>query len=130
MSNDDSLEKRGEMNEELDKEKLIAEEVNKTIRSLDMEPNLRTDWGFHARLLERLSKEDKSKRAFIKRLFENPRLAQAFLLVIILANLATALIVLHDSQSKKYYREQYIESWAEQYLPDDINPLSAIDNND
>jgi len=117
------------MNDELDNEALIANEVSKTIESLDNMPTLSADFRFYNRFEQRIASGEKTNLSFIVRLVFGYRLAYVLLLTIIVANLVTAFMILQDKNST-YSRDEYIESWANQYQDYSLSPFSNINSNE
>jgi hypothetical protein len=91
---------------------------------LDDLPILTADANFYARLDQRLRRLEPAEHRLAAWLFGNLRLGYAFLLVLVLANLATAYFALHGTAAVDY-RDQYIESLATQYVPNTTSSLVA-----
>jgi hypothetical protein len=127
MLNDDSFKNEGKMNGKLDNDELIKEEVSKTIDCLNNMPILTADSGFYNRFADRIASGEGKRLGLIARILIGYHLAHILLLVIIVANLATAFLIFRDAEALSG-RDQYIEYLADQCLPDVTSPLSIIND--
>ena len=123
MPYDDTFDDEGKMNEKLVNDEIIKEEVSKTIGIFDNMPVLSADTGFYRRFEQRIASGEGKKLGFVAKLAIGYRLAHILLLVIILANLATAFLLFRKTESVAD-RSYYIELLSRQCLPDETSPFS------
>jgi hypothetical protein len=110
-----------------DREKRIADEVMRTLESLDGQPPLEASPYFTAHVAQELSLARMRQDSLLVRLFPTWRLRAAALAALLLANLATAFFALQTSSSA-YSRDQYLESMVQRYQVDFPAPLASGDN--
>jgi|GEM_PF-6571259 len=97
-------------------ERRIEQEVARTMSSLDDLPTLSADAGFFSRLERRLAGIGAEKPRLAARLFGDLRLGYALLVVIVLANLATAYFAVQGMTTAES-RDQSLETLAAQFMP-------------
>ncbi|MDD4052197.1 MAG: hypothetical protein PHR28_09920 [candidate division Zixibacteria bacterium] len=94
----------------------IEQEIAKTMSRLDDLPILTAAPDFYDRLEQRLARLESAEHRLTARLFGNFRLGYALLLIMVLANLATAYFAGHPSNATDN-RDQNLESLAAEYMP-------------
>ena len=92
-----------------------SREANKTIASLDELPDIDAGPYFFAQVQQRLGHSGSTERLPLWSVFSGLRFAPALLALVVLLNLATAIITLRDDGQTTSEREEYVELLAERY---------------
>jgi hypothetical protein len=113
------------LDNERDRIKRIDDEVLRTMKSLDSIPSLTASPHFSSRVIETFIHSDQTDQGRIVQLVFARKLAPILLIVILLANIATAWIAMKDAHNS-ISRDNGIESMVDQYSIDVPNPLNSI----
>ena len=100
------------------KNEKIEREIGKTLNCFDAAERLKVDPYFYTRLRTRIADEEGGRRSVLKGFFSLNVLRPAFLTVVLLLNILTAVMVFHKPRERTDNREQYLSAFAEEYSLD------------
>jgi hypothetical protein len=105
----------------VEKEKQIEQEVEKTLQCLDQIEEIETNPFFYTRLQARLSILDEQREHSFFKIFSPNFLRPAFIMFMIVLNIASAVFIFQGKGSQYEYRTEYIKAFANEYSLDQDN---------
>lgn len=99
----------------MERKKRIEQEVMKTLQCLDDLENIETSPFFYTRLQARIQDIDTQKERSTGKILSMPRLRLAFLTLLVIVNIFSAVFVLKNSQYQTDERQTNITAFATEY---------------
>lgn len=99
----------------MNKEDRIEQEIAKTLACLDNIENIEAGPYFYSRLRAKLETPVEPREHWYRRLFGMQLLRPAFLILLVVVNLITAVLVLQNKSGSVDYRGEHLSAVAEEY---------------